>query len=162
MKVIPTLEEHAFLSKAVVCSTGLLPCFVLRRLHIRNEKGCSPCVSSSARRLSPPPPHSLAPWPLLLSIPGTSPGGCLPCSLCWGLGSYSTSQNFLDLLVPCIGGVDRRLSWELLIFLPEQGLPVIPEAALQIVGPQGKPQPRQMGTQAPLLCRQAASGSPLP
>lgn len=75
MKVIPTLEEHAFLSKAVVCSTGLLPCFVLRRLHIRNEKGCSPCVSSSARRLSPPPPHSLAPRPLLLSIPGTSPGG---------------------------------------------------------------------------------------
>lgn len=65
---------------------------------------------------------------------------------------------------PCAmyGGGDRRLSLELLIFLPEQGLPVIPEAALQIVGPQGKPQPRQMGTQAPLLCRQAASGSPLP
>ena len=110
MKVIPTLEEPAFLSKAVVCSTGLLPCFVLRWLHIRNEKGCSPCVSSSARRLSPPPPHSLAPRPLLLSIPGTSPGGWLP-SLCWGLGSYSTSQNFLDLLVPCMGEGTVGWAW---------------------------------------------------
>ena len=35
-------------------------------------------------------------------------------------------------------GSGHRLRWELLIFLPEQGLPVIPEDALQIVGPPRK------------------------
>ena len=137
--MIPTLEGTPFSARLLPASTGLLPLFVSRRLRIRNEKkGCSPCFSSSAHRLSPPPPHSPGPG----ATAPVRPGHFFRGSVClvrfvggWGPIPLSELSG-----PPCAiyRGSGRRLRWELLIFLPEQGLPVIPEAALQIVGPPRK------------------------
>lgn len=147
MKVIPTLEGPPFSARLLSASTGLLPRFISRRLCIRNEKkGCHPCLSSSAHRLSPPPPHS----PGSGATAPVRPGHCFrgTSALCASLriGVLFHSQNFLDLLVPCIGGVDGRLRWELLIFLPEQGLPVIPRLPYKLWEPLGKPHPRHLSS----------------
>ena len=43
-------------------------------------------------------------------------------------------------------GSGRRLRWELLIFLPEQGLPVIPRLPYKLWEPLGKPHPRHLSS----------------
>ena len=76
-----------------------------------------------------------------------------------GAGVLFHSQNFLDLLVPYIGGVDVDWGGNSWSFCLNRACLSSLRLPYKLWGPLGKPHPRQMGTQASLLCRQAASGS---
>lgn len=108
MKVISTLEGTPFSARLLSASTGLLPRFISRRLCIRNEKnGCPPCFSSSAHRLPPPLPHSPGSGATAPVRPGHFFRGASALCAWLRVGAlFHHSQNFLDLLLPCIWGVD--------------------------------------------------------
>ena len=159
-KVIPTLEGTPFSARLLSAATGLLPLFISRQLRIRNEKkGCSPCFSSSAHRLSPPPPHSPGPGATVPVRPGHFFRGASALCASLGIGVLFHSQNSLDLLVPYIGGVDIGWGGNSWSFCLNRACLSSLRMPYKLWGPLGKPHPMQMGTQAPLLCLQAASGS---